>query len=36
MFPDFSEVPLVVDVCGGRDGIDGKVDVKVVDNVRQI
>jgi hypothetical protein len=36
MFPDFSKVPLVVDVRGGRDGIDGKVDIEVVDNVWQI
>lgn len=36
MFPNFSKVPLVVDVCGGGDGIDGKVDIEVIDNVWQI
>ena len=36
MFPDFSKVPLVVEVCGSRNGIDGKVDIEVIDNVRQV
>jgi hypothetical protein len=36
MFADFSEVPLVVDIRGGRDGIGGKVNIKVVDDVWQI
>ena len=36
MFPNFSKVPLVVDVCGGGDGIDGKVDIEVIDNVWKI
>jgi hypothetical protein len=34
MFADFSEVPLVIDVCGCRDGIDGEVNIEVVYNVR--
>ena len=33
MFANFSEVPLVVDVCGRCDGIDGEVDIEVVDDV---
>jgi len=36
MLPDFSKVPLVVEVRGRRDRVDGKVDVEVVDNVWQI
>lgn len=36
VFPDFSKVPLVVEVGGRRDGVDGKVDIEVIDNVWQI
>jgi len=36
MFPDFSKVSLVVDICSGCDGIYGKVNIEVVDDVWQI
>jgi len=36
MLPDLSKVPLVVEIRSGRDGVDGKVDIEVIDNVWQI
>jgi hypothetical protein len=36
MFADFSEIPLVVDVRSSGDGVDCKVNIKVIDDVWKI
>ena len=36
MFPNFSKISLVVHVRSGRDGIYGKIEIEVIDDIWQI